>query len=79
MSFYSFLRYDYERKILKMENYNSSAVATTGGKASLIGISVCPKCNIINKIRSNEVINDNKCRCHSCGEEITIDKWLKNR
>lgn len=55
----------------------NNTAETTIIRGELVGISVCPKCQIINKIRTTDDIYDNKCKCHSCGEEISIDKKMK--
>jgi hypothetical protein len=61
-----------------MEDYDSAAVTATSGRGSLIGVCVCPKCNIINKIRSDDIVEGDKCKCRSCGETITVEKWMKH-
>lgn len=60
--------------MIEMEK-NVLAFEITKGK--LIGISVCPKCNIINKIRSSATFVESNLTCVSCGSKITIDKHLK--
>ena len=48
-------------------------------RGSIIGISVCPNCHVINKIRDVQDIQGDKCKCQSCGSEITIEKRIKSR
>ncbi|MDL2236226.1 hypothetical protein LJC56_00115 [Christensenellaceae bacterium OttesenSCG-928-K19] len=55
---------------------NNTATATHT-RGALIGVSVCPACKVINKIRTSDEVYEGKCKCQSCGEEISIDKVIK--
>lgn len=44
----------------------------------VMGLAICKKCNLINKIRSAETIKEGKCKCSGCGTEIEISKKIKN-
>ncbi len=46
-------------------------------RGELIAVAVCPHCHVINKLRSADNIEDGKCKCQSCGEEITIEKTIR--
>ncbi len=50
--------------------------AITLSRGDLVGIAICPKCNIINKFRSDEDFRDNMGKCHSCGTEVAIQKRM---
>lgn len=52
----------------------SSVETMTEYKGTIVGVGICPKCMVINKVRSNEPITNNVCKCHSCGAEITVKK-----
>jgi len=54
-------------------NKEASAVISRG---ELIGIGVCPKCNIINKFRTTDIFNNDRGKCHSCGSEVDIQKRM---
>ncbi|MGI6152739.1 MAG: hypothetical protein ACOYJB_02730 [Christensenellaceae bacterium] len=45
-------------------------------RGSIVGIGVCPKCNVINKVRNGNAIVENKCKCIACGTEIAINKLM---
>lgn len=53
------------------------SAVTTHSRGALVGISVCPKCHVINKIRTTDETQDGKYKCHSCGEEIGIEKTIR--
>lgn len=46
-------------------------------RESVMGLSVCTKCNLINKIRSADVLKTGKCQCSGCGAEIEITRKIK--
>lgn len=52
----------------------SSAGTISEYRGTIVGVGICPKCMVINKVRSGEQMVNNTCKCHSCGTEITIKK-----
>ncbi len=52
----------------------SNAETMTTYRGTIVGVGICPKCMVINKVRSNEIVTNNTCACHSCGAEITIKR-----
>lgn len=41
---------------------------------SIVGWAVCPKCRIINKIRTKDESGEETAKCKSCGTELSINK-----
>lgn len=46
------------------------------GYKVLKGIGLCPKCNVIYKLRNGQEPKDGIHRCRSCGNKINDLEWM---
>lgn len=61
-----------------MNNSEDKTLQKDESRDPVVGLAVCSKCSLINKIRSAETLKKGKCICTGCGSEIDITRKIKN-
>ena len=72
------LDFIYNTKEDILMNTNDKSLQSDMSHDPVVGLAVCSKCNLINKIRSTDTLKKGKCICAGCGSAIDISRKIKN-